>query len=716
MGTESQVASWSRPQIVNYFKEAYQPQNIILAVVGDIDSLTAFQEIEKYYGGMASSPLKITPSPAEPLQTDFRYKRLTADINRSIVYLGFHIPGALSDDYYPLLVLDFILSGGRASRLTQEVKEKQGLAEFVNSSCVVYKDFGYFSVDGEQVEGDPQKLLAALIEQVERFKLRNVSDAELTRALNQLESDYLHGLQDVNDQAQKLAYYESYGDYRLADTYLDRLRRVTAADIKRVAQTYFTLVNAAVLEYLPKGKEFNSCTTYQLKRFLADNLSKFRQAPRYAVDDIAPIVTAPPVGGQHLPDQPAQKQVIENGITVICKENHSLPIVSVAAYFLGGAFNETPDNWGVTQLLARTSLKGAGSYSAANIAGDIEGLGGSINSEVTSDYFGFRFESMANNFEECFSIFSRVILDPIFPETELQKEKKDLIAAIQRLKDSTEDYPIELCHQALFEGTAYGAPSLGDIAGIEKIGTTDLINKHRRAVTTGNFVIAYVGDITLDQAVLLTRRHFRDMNVARRATIPALQLKPVAVKTKIEKREKAQTAQAFAFLTCPCYDPDYEPLKLYQNLISGMGGRLWTEVRDRKSLAYTVYAYQEPRALAGSFICFIATSPENALVARDLSLKVISGLKDSLPNSDELQTAKNYTVGMFLIGLQTNSALSDVLAKWELMGRGYESVMEYPQRIRSVNIDSIRNVAAKYFAKKNYGLGMIEGGKSPGRK
>lgn len=712
MGTEEQVASWSAETVRNYYRNAYRPENIILAVTGDIDTALALRLIEKYYGNQEKQQGTEDLLSVEPPQLKFKYGRMTADINRNFVYLGFHAPGISSDDYYPLLVIDNILSEGRSARLYQEIKEKQGLADVVGSGYDAYKEFGFFNVYGQMGEGEPRKLLLALFEQLERFKTGKVSQAELTKSLNQLESGYLHGLENVNDQAQNLAYYESIGDYRLADTYLEHLRTVTADDIRRVARLYFTMDNATAFEYLTNQQEFPNYTVNELERYLNAGLEEYNKYPHPPKDDIAMIIASPAVGGKELPDKTAVKTVLENGITIVCKENHALPIVSLAAYFLGGTFMETPENYGITQLLVRTSLKGSASGTAENIAGDIESMGGVINYEVAPDYFGFNYESMSKNLEEGLSIFSQVIINPTLPESEFQKEKRDLLAAIKRQKDSTEEYPIELSHQALFKNTIYGAPSLGDSASIVNLEVSDLANRHRKAVTTGNFVIAFAGDITLDQAKNLTVKYFHNMNRGKRAILPTIPIKLNAVVSKTEKRDKAQSAQALSFASASCNSPDYEALKLCQNILSGMGGRLWTEIRDKRSLAYTVYAYQEARALAGVFTCFMATSPQNANTARTTALDVIRNLKKSQITEYEFESAKNYTVGGFLISLQRNSAMADLLARWELMGRGYESVMAYPGKIKNVNMDEVKSVAAKYLSRDIYGLGMIEGGKS----
>jgi len=712
MGYEDQVARWTRDELYDYYRTRYRPENIILSVVGNIDARRTLELIDKYYGDFPRGQLATGYSPAEPPQINFKFKQMTADISRNIVHIGFHAPPVLHEDHYPLAVLDFLLSGGRASRLYQEIKEKRGLAETVTSSYDAFKDVGFFTISAEQNEGDPTVLAKALFEEVERFKIDTVTRGELTRAINQLESAYIHSLEEVNGQAQTYALYESLGDYKLADTYLDRLKDVGAADIQRVANKYLSLENASVLQYLPAGRAPAELAVGEMKGQLAETIEKYRNAYRAPDQSETVITSGTPVGGKRLQDQKIKKEVLANGITVLCRENHSLPIVSAAAYFYGSRSTEDQARAGITLLLAKTSLKGTARMSAAEIASQIEAMGSNVSYMVEDDYFGFTLDGMSKNFEASFSIFADIILNPAFRPEEVEREKADLVAAISRQKDSMAGYPVELCQRALYENHPYGKPSLGDAEAVQKLSQADLIRWHDECTTTGNLVISFVVDITLGEAVELTGNHLARVRQAPRLVIPFPDLAPPlagSARRLVEQRDKAQTAQAMGFPSCSYTSADYEPMKVIQNIISGMGGRLWTEVRDKRSLAYSVYGYQASGKGAGSFICYLATSPSDAEKAREVILGVLRKMGAQPVDVEELTRARNYTVGTFSIFLQTNAAQADVYARWEIAGRGYEAVDEYPEMIRQVSADQVLAAASKYFDTSRYALGMIEG-------
>lgn len=709
MGFENQVAGWTRDQLFDYYRTRYRPENAILSVVGDINTKQALELVQKYYGVFEKGNFKTEYSTTEPPQKEFKYKRMTGDISRKLLHIGFHVPGTIDKDYYPLVVMNYILSEGRASRLNQEIKENQRLAQTVGSYYDAYDDFGYFTFNAEQQDEDPLELSKAIFQELDKFKQNRVSQDELTRAINQLESGYLHSFEEVNGQAQSLAMYESYGDYRLAFEYLDKLRKVNLVDIQNVANEYFELSNAAVLEYFPTNYKYQEYDPEQLEDSLSAAIEDYRRNFKPLTVDYIPEPRNRAVGGADLPDKVVQMQVLDNAITVICRERHSLPLVSVAAYFYGGIFTEQKETAGITELMAKTSLKGTSSLSASQIAQQTEILGSNISYTVNNDYFGFTLDAIARNFEDGFAIFSDIILHPTFPLEELDKEKADEIATINRQKDSMSDYPIELCTQALFEGEPYGLPSLGRAEAIKSFTVENLKRRHNQGFVTGNLVITFAGDITLKQAVEITEKYLKDMPQGPR--IAALEFSPElsSIHSVIEKRDKAQTAQAFAFLTCNYANPDHEPLKVFQNIVSGMGGRLYTEVRDKRSLAYTIYGYQNAEALAGSFICYMATSPGNALEARRIAMDVLKDFVNQPPGDEEVQRSINYTAGSFTIFLQPNAMRADLYTRWELAGKGYQAVDEYPDMIRQVPAGRVLEVAKKYFETPYFALGIIEG-------
>jgi zinc protease len=179
----------------------------------------------------------------------------------------------------------------------------------------------------------------------------------------------------------------------------------------------------------------------------------------------------------------------------------------------------------------------------------------------------------------------------------------------------------------------------------------------------------------------------------------------------VENRAKAQTSQTLGFVTCAYREDDLYALKVLQAVASGTGGRFFHELRERRGLAYTVYGLNDSWDQAGVFYAYIATSPGKEEPARDELLNQFYRFKIDLVEEEELKMAANYISGMYQIYLETNSALVRQYAKAELVGKGIEDVEEYPQRIREVTREQVRQVARRYFDPANLAVGVIRGGK-----
>ncbi len=177
----------------------------------------------------------------------------------------------------------------------------------------------------------------------------------------------------------------------------------------------------------------------------------------------------------------------------------------------------------------------------------------------------------------------------------------------------------------------------------------------------------------------------------------------------VEDRAKSQTAQVLGFVTCSYQNDDLYPLKVLQAIASGGGGRFFDELREKRSLAYTVYGNNDSWDDAGVFYAYIATSPEKEEESKQRLLNEFSKFKTALVEDHELATAKRYITGMYQILLETNPALVKQYTKAQLLGRGMEEVEKYPQKINRVTKEQIRDVAKKYFTIESLAIGVVRG-------
>jgi len=241
-------------EIRAFYKTYYVPNNALVVVVGDVNAREALATIRRHFGPI---PRGKEPPPmlaVEPPQNGERRVTVSKEAQLPIVYLGYHVPTQQSKDAPALEMLSTVLSGGRASRLYKDLVYDRQIALEAGG------DYSYFSFDpnlfwfwGTPMPGQtPETMEKALIEEMERFKKEPVTEEELTRAKNQIESAFVFQEDSVHRRATLLARFELIGGYALMNQYLDRLRAVTAADVMRVAQAYFQTSGKSVGILLPR--------------------------------------------------------------------------------------------------------------------------------------------------------------------------------------------------------------------------------------------------------------------------------------------------------------------------------------------------------------------------------------------------------------------------------------------------------------------------------
>jgi len=274
IGTETQIASFKKKEVENHYLGFYGPDNIILSIVGDIKTEEVLKTVKDYYGDFRKESTEKKLIPRELGQKEFKYAQLKGDITQTYLKIAFHIPAKLDQDFFALDVLSHILGHGRSSRLSQVLKEKKNLVTSIKSEAFGLKDIGVLTIEAELEAKDLLPAEAQIFREIEKLKISDVSDSELTKAKNVMKFLYLSSIETAMGCAENLAFFESYGDFRFADKYLENVEKVTKADIKKVASSYLNLDGASLLEYRPNRDLDEKITTTRIKDSIRESLKE----------------------------------------------------------------------------------------------------------------------------------------------------------------------------------------------------------------------------------------------------------------------------------------------------------------------------------------------------------------------------------------------------------------------------------------------------------
>jgi zinc protease len=258
IGSMKDLDAASVDDVRSFWQTYYVPNNATAVLVGDFDSKEALQLVTKYLGRVPKSDKPVPRDiPKEPAQTTEKRVTLTDDWPLPAVVVAHHITFDGHPDSYPLHIASKILSDGQSSRIYRKlVYDKQiALAAFGGGNIIEDPNL-FFAVAIVQPGHTTGEAANALIEELDRLRTEPVSEAELQQAKNQFARDYILSRETAQQKAEQLGHAAViHDDLRTADGEFDIFQNTTAADVQRVAKTYFTPENRLVLTVLPKGSK-----------------------------------------------------------------------------------------------------------------------------------------------------------------------------------------------------------------------------------------------------------------------------------------------------------------------------------------------------------------------------------------------------------------------------------------------------------------------------
>jgi zinc protease len=653
-----------RDDVMAYYKARYAPNNLTFVVAGNVDAKKIKGQLEEAFKNHPRQPLEPVYVASEPEQAGRReaHEEFPTELTR--LSLAWRVPGLTHPDTAALELLGSVLGSGRSSILNQELREKKHLVHAIDAGIFSVQTDGAFIVQAlcdpvNRTEVEKEALAA-----IEKIKENGGSQAELEKARRLMLSNYLSGLATSRGRASDLgSNWLLTRNLNFSKDYLDAIGRVSTEDLKRVARTYLRPDRINVTSLNPVGS-------------LAAKKSEEAEAARSEV----------------------KKFVLSNGLRLLVCEDPRLPMVSMYAAFRGGLLAETPENNGITRLLARTLLKGTKNRTAAELAEQIESVGGHFGSESGNNSFSVNMEVMQPDLSLGLEILADILQNPTFPEKEVDIERSAQIAAIKADDEQITAVARNLMREKLFGNHPYALRPGGRIESVEKITPSDLRAFQEEYIVAKNGVLAVFGDVKAEEVLKLAEKDFGTMPAGELAlSAPPQPVAPGVPVNAIEERNKQQAVVMIGYPGSDVLSPDRPALDLLNEASNDLGSRFFNRIREQLGLAYFVGAGNFSGLAPGSFVFYLGTDPKKVEAVSAEFQDEINGLSQGGLTGDELIRAKKKLLGSEAIRHQSNSAFAASVAVDELLGLGFDNHRKRKEQIESVSLDEIRRVAAKYF-------------------
>jgi zinc protease len=703
IGSNEVLRNIRRDDLLAFFETLYRPENIVLTICGDFEQQEVLDVVSRTFGAIPRGTLVKERGPEEPPQTEFRFAETTGDVQQSFSVIGWHVPGLGHPDNEALDVLSMVLGAGRYSRLYRSVVSS-GAANTISADNTVYEDVGIFNVRISADDENLERAEALAITEIERLRRFGPTNYELELARNGAESSAIFELSDVLGQAQTLGWFEVRGGYEKLGAYLTRLESIAPDDVRRVAREYVVPENMTLYRFRRNGAP-------------AGRREAILEGLRAAADEAAtstheelthPALPAAPAGATA--ETHARSFVLSNGIALFVREIPGTPTVSTGVYFKGGRVHENSSIAGITQLMARVMKRGTASRTMEQIDREIEYLGTQLGIMVEDDYLGFTLDILRSHYTAGLEILVDVMRNPSFPEDEIEKARRQQIASIRRVLDSTTARPFQLLRSMFYLNHPYGLPDGGFVSSIEPLTRDDLVAWHRSEIVADAATIVVVGDVASEDVVKLMEASFGSLPKSEGLRRPVPAVERVTTTTEIvELRDKKQSGIAIAYATVPPVHPDWITLRVIQDICSGLAGTLFAELRGRRSLAYTVHAGDASNMLAGAFVAYIATEASKEQEAKEALLAEIRRLAVDGFQKDDLDRAKSHLSGTTRIRLQTNAARRSEIAQTYLFNLGVDFTPRFLERVHAISLEECREVADQYLTVDSIVIATVRG-------
>ena len=706
IGHEAQLAGFTRADLLGYYRTRYVPERTIVAIVGAVEPEAALTAARAAYGSWPPAAGAVDPSPEEPARREVRARTLRGDVAQAELVLGWRAVPPLHPDATALDVAATVLGSGRGSWLYRRLREP-GIVTWAAAHHYAPTEVGVFSVSAELRPARVAEALDGIAESVSRLTLLGPTEEELARARTLLQARWARRLESMDGRASALAAAEALDGVDLLDREYAAIRALGPDQVREAAARYLHPDAVSAVVYLPPGQ--------------GDDLTADRLARVFAVTglDRGAVSSPPAIPVPAAQSSPApHRRVAEvvhtrlEGADLLVRRKSGVPLVALGLY-VSKPETDPPDRAGLGALTIRSAIRGAGAYDAGALAFAFEGLGGSIAQGSASDWLGFGASVLAERLSNAAVLLDLVFREPHLAEADVRAELSLMVAEAERVADDMFRYPFQLAFSAAYGERGYGLPVGGLPQTLAAIDPEEVRRWHGRALVPIRPVVIAVGDVdperASDQLAAVFGRYPARARVRELAPMEWVAGQDGEPATRLVTRDKAQAALAMAFPGPSRRDPDYAAAQVWAAVASGLGGRLFEALRERRSLAYTVVATAWQKARAGALLSYIATSPEREDEAREEMLLELERFVREPVSPAELAQAVNYLAGQAEVNRQNGSAVAGEMLEAWLAGTGLAELADPAAKYRAVTAEEVQRIAAAYLTAHRRAEGVVRG-------
>lgn len=656
----------TRDELAEYYHKRYVPNNMVLVVVGDVESDSVFKAASDTFEKYSRKRLDNIFIPDEPPALSKRVVELTGNVNISRIGLGFSIPGLHHEDAAGLSLLAGVLGNGDSSILWQRLRQEQGIVHHVDVSTWNPGTSGLFWVSMLVDPGKRQMAIEAFWKEIQALKTHLIEETRITKSQRQAMMGEINNRKTMSGQAARIGAAEVVvGDLDFPRIYLERIRAIKAENLRSLIQRYLVEDRLTQVTFDPEPK----------KRGKAQSKKPERKVHQF------------------------EEVTLANGARLLFQHGLDFPKVHIRVIFKGGALWEAPHQRGITALAATLLTKDTEARSATEVAMVIESVGGIYTEFSGNNTFGLSLEVLPQDVDLALELFEQTLFHLKLDASTFEREREGQIAQIKESLDDIVDFGIRELRERFFGAVPYAVSAAGRVEDLETLSPSDVTAFLEPLIQAGNCVVAVSG--------LFNREELEGKLAKLLSRLPSEPIpeRTATLETPASIGRQAVTLnreQAVVFQAYPCVGIHQDDLmvtaSVLDELFSGMSSRLFERVRDDLGLAYFVGCSRVIGLDTGMLFLYGGTHPSTVgKVLEEMELEV-NRIRSGQVELEELNRIKIRLKAQRRMSLQTIGARAMQAGLNAIYGLPVNDWMNLDEKIDRITLDDLTAFAKDYFS------------------
>lgn len=402
-----------------------------------------------------------------------------------------------------------------------------------------------------------------------------------------------------------------------------------------------------------------------------------------------------------------KKVTLANGLTVITERMPYVRSAAIGIWVVAGSRKEPAEVNGISHFIEHMVFKGTTRRTAEQIAREVDEVGGNLDAFTTKELICFNVKVLDQHLAAAFDVLSDMVLNPLFADADLNKERGVVLEEIKMESDNPEYLVHETFTQNFWRDHPIGRPILGTKETVRRFDRAALLDYFQRWFVPARLVVSAAGNLTHEQGVELVERALARLKPRKHPDTDA----PPTPNPRIITRTRKELEQVHICLGVPCYPLShvrrFACALLHTILGGGMSSRLFQKIREREGLAYAVFSDLNTYSDTGMLTIYAGTAQETAQHVIRMVLAEFADLKKNPVSPEELRRAKENLKGALILSLESTTSRMANWARQHIYFGEFHSLDQIARNVDAVSAAEIQQVAQEFFRPDLIGATVI---------